>query len=144
MPQPPEGMPPPICLALVLADAIHSDPATDKLTILGTFSSIWAQTFPSAPITIAVYGVLTEGYGQRKITIRFVKTADDSIVAQAGQDCDFADPRVVVDIQAKFVGLVFPEPGEYCVQILSGDDILIERRLTAGVAATEGGNDDAS
>jgi len=51
----------PYALALVVADHVHRDSGTGKMSILGTFSVIWAKGFPAAHGPIFVYFVLTDG-----------------------------------------------------------------------------------
>ena len=41
------GRPVPMVLAMVLCDAIYQDPATQKCTLLGTFSTINVRKFPA-------------------------------------------------------------------------------------------------
>ena len=122
--------PPPLCLALVMADAMHRDPGTGKLYILGTFSTIFASSFPSTHPLMTVYAVLTDGRGKIPIRLVIVPVEDDTDpLADAKGELEFSDPRMVVEVSLGLPGVTFPCPGEYRVQLLAGEELLMERRL---------------
>lgn len=135
---------PPICLALVLADAIHRDPGTHKRTILGTFSAIFSNRFPFKQ-NIAVYCALTDGRGTPDVEVSVVHAdGTDDPIAKATGKIDFSDPRMVVELDLGMNGLVFPRPGEYRIIIVAAGEFLMERRLVVvHVAAPEGQENDS-
>lgn len=123
---------PPLCLALILADAIWMDPSTGKRTILGIFSSIVSPQFPAMQTLMAVHCALTDGYGKTSITIRLVDAEDeDEPLLEGTGDVEFEDPRAVVEMDFHFPGVTFPKPGEYRFQLFAGRELLMERRLVA-------------
>ena len=121
---------PPICLALVLCDAVWHDPGSGKRTILGVFSTIIAQAFPAQHGQMTVYCALTDGYGPTEIEIRLVDTSEEeSQLLQAKGMIEFSDPRLVVEMDMPLLNIVFPAPGEYRIQVLGAGVHLLERRL---------------
>lgn len=124
------GPPAPVILAMVLCDAIHQDPATKKCTLLGTFSTITARSFPVMHAALAVHVALTDGRGKTRIRLTLVSSDDEQQVlfSQEGM-IQFADPRVVAEINFGIRNLTFPRPGEYRFQVYGNDQLLGERRL---------------
>ena len=130
MSEEPGQVPPPFPLAIVVADAIHRDPATGKSYILGTFSGLAAADFPASHPSLALYVSLSGGRGKVPVRVDFVRTnEDDEIVASAEAEVEFPDPRTIVDIALTFQGLVFPAPGEYRFQVFAADEFMGERRI---------------
>ena len=64
----------PYCLAMVLCDGVHCDPATGKHTLLGTFSTVGAPEFP-APVKFCIYFAITDLIGDLELTFRLVNSA---------------------------------------------------------------------
>lgn len=124
------GVPAPYPLAMVVCDAIHADPGTGKMTILGTFSAIFAPSFPAVHPQISVYLSVTDGRGTVPLNLRLVDANEErEPVFSVEAPIPFADPLSVVELRFLFQGVVFPEPGEYRIQVFAGAEHLIERRL---------------
>ncbi|MBP3959434.1 hypothetical protein J8F10_29675 [Gemmata sp. G18] len=121
--------PEPVVLAVVLCDAVHTDHATGKRTLLGTFSRINASHFPVTHPRMAVYVCLTECHGDLPLTFRIADASDDRAIFEASNVIEVGDPLAVVELDIQLGALTFPEPGEYRVQILSNGPPLLERRL---------------
>jgi hypothetical protein len=123
-------IPPPDVLALLICDQIITDRATGKQSLIGLFSKIHSAGFPATHPQLSVFVVLTEGRGQTELTIRIVdgNEARPPLVQGRGS-VQFRDPRAVANLALQFHGLVFPEPGEYRVQLWSGGTLLREARL---------------
>jgi hypothetical protein len=124
------GMPGPVVLAMVICDAIHQDPATKKCTLLGTFSTITARSFPVVHPALAVHLALTDGRGKTHIRLTLISSDDEQQVLFSQEGViQFADPRVVAEINFGIRNLSIPHPGEYRVQVLGNGELLGERRL---------------
>lgn len=132
----------PYCLAMVLCDAVHQDPANRKFTILGTFSTLAAKRFP-AKLRLCVYFAITDGSGPVKLELRLVDAAayltDDApdAVFHEGVNTEIESPLVVfegvIQIQTEL-----PTPGVYHCELLANDSVLMSRRLVALQLAGEG------
>jgi hypothetical protein len=127
----PKGeIPPPLALALVVCDAIWTDPWTGKRTIIGTFSTIQARHFPAKHPILSVYAAFTDGRG--KVPIRLVlvdANEENEPLFSAEAEIEFDDPRVVVELALVSNNVTFPTPGEYRLQLYSGSHPLLERRI---------------
>ena len=124
------GPPAPVALATVICDAIHQDPATQKCTLLGTFSTINARKFPVVHRQMAVHLALTDGHGKCRIRLVLASAegSQEPLFSQEGV-IEFHDPRAVAELNFTIANLKFPQPGEYRLQIYGNDELLMERRL---------------
>ena len=102
------GKPAPVVLAMVLCDAIYQDPATQKCTLLGTFSTINVRKFPATHRQLAVHVAMTDGYGQTriKLTLAHADENKDPLFAQEGM-IEFSNPRVVAELNFTVANLTF-------------------------------------
>ncbi len=124
------GPPAPVVLAMLVCDAIHQDPATRKCTILGTFSTISARKFPVVHRQLGVHVALTDGHGKSRIKLMLVGADEKQPPLFSGEGTiEFADPRVVAELNFRLNNVTFPHPGEYRFQVYANDELLMERRL---------------
>src|SRR4029077_1434550 len=122
--------PPPYPLAMVIADAIHTDPGTGKRFILGTFSVLHATAFPAVQASMAVYISLTDGRGKVPFRFALVRTdADEETLFETNGELEFNDPRAVMDMVFAFQNVQFPHPGEYRFELHAAGEFMIERRI---------------
>jgi hypothetical protein len=124
------GRPAPMVLAMILCDAIYQDPATKKCTLLGTFSTINARQFPAVHRQLSVHVAMTDGHGKTAIRLMLVGP-DESAPPLFSRDgvIEFGDPRMVAELNFIVTNISFATPGEYRLQILGNDELLMERRL---------------
>src|SRR5262245_18811556 len=122
MPDEKLGPPAPVVLAMVICDAIYQDPATQKCSLLGTFSTINVRKFPATHRQMAVHVAMTDGYGVTRIKLTLAHTDEkkDPLFAQEGT-IDFKDPRVVAELNFVINNLTFNEAGEYRLQVYGND-----------------------
>jgi hypothetical protein len=122
--------PNPDVLAMLVCDQIITDRLTGKQSLIGMFSTVHAPRFPATHAQLCVFVALTEGYGKTDLTIRIVDANDARPPIVEGRGTvDFKNPRAIANLSLQFHGLVFPEPGEYRVQLYSGGALLREARL---------------
>jgi hypothetical protein len=120
----------PFALSLIICDAVHRDPGPGKPTIIGCFGSIGAQHFPAMHPSFAVFAELTDGRGKVPIALRVIDADEQRPpIAEAQAEVDMSDPLAIGMLILYFNGIVFPEPGEYRVQLFTGSELLLERRL---------------
>src|SRR5262245_19656190 len=122
--------PPPLVLALVIADHIHRDDETAKAFILGTRFTIEARRLPWNHPRLAVYIVLTEGLEEVTLRVRLIDTDEErDPVAEETVAVSMGDPLEEVEVTVFLTELTFPEAGEYRVQLFADGEFLRERRL---------------
>jgi hypothetical protein len=121
---------PPAVLALIVADYVHRDDHSGAFTILATRSAIGAKAFPWTRAHLAVYAVLTDGRSETTLQLRLVDVeAAREPVLEHETVVQFLDPTDDVEIVFRLSDLVFPEPGDYRIQLLAAGQLLCERRI---------------
>lgn len=126
---------PPICLAMILCDAVHQDPASGKSFILGTFSTIFAETFPAKHPSLWVFIQLTNGHGEAPLEFKISQLVPEDLnpppLFRGAIPCVFRDRQDVVDLFIKLDNLVLPKEGGYRLILEMQGTLIIERRLRA-------------
>jgi hypothetical protein len=120
----------PNVLAMILADAVLRDLGTNKNFIQGTFHVLAAPSFPWTHPSMVVYLVLTDGHGAIPLKLRLVDVDESSpAIFEVETTVNFPDPLLVLELVFPRSNIVFPEPGEYRVQLFGAGEPLLERRL---------------
>ncbi len=120
----------PFALSMIICDAVHLDPGTGKAFILGCFASIGATDFPALHPEMTVFAEVTDCHGPTPFLVRIVDVDESSEpIAEARAVIDIPDPLATPFLVLRLSGLTFPEPGEYRIQLFSGNAHLMERRL---------------
>ena len=120
----------PDVLSLLVCDQIIIDRLSGKTTLVGIFSNIGAVRYPVRHPQLCVFATLTEGRGQTPLEIRIVDANEARPPIVKGQaNVEFKDPRAIASLNLHFSGLVFPEPGQYRVQLYCQGTLLKEARL---------------
>jgi hypothetical protein len=120
----------PEVLALVIADQVHRDEDTGKFFILGTRASLGAAAFPFTCPSLAVYASLIDGHGETAIRLRLIDVDEArEPVLEFETTVNFLEPTEEVAIAFRLPDLVFPEPGDYRLQLYGAGQFLRERRF---------------
>ena len=122
----------PYCLAMVLCDGVHRDAMTGKFTLLGTFSTLFAQQFP-AQVLFCVYFAITDGIGKTTIRTRIVDSeslVDADPVFELSSEFEFGSPLMVMESVA-IVKTEIPKPGLNHCELHAGTELLMARRVLA-------------
>jgi hypothetical protein len=121
---------PPEVLALLIADYVHRDDNTGKFFILGTRASIGAASFPFKCPSLAVYASMADGRGETPMRLRLIDPDEArEPVLEFETTVNFLDPTEEVEIVFRLIELVFPDPGEYRLQLYGAGQFLRERRF---------------
>jgi hypothetical protein len=122
--------PPPLVLAMLMADAAARDPATGKFTITGTFNIIRSKKFPCRHKAMSVYLSLIGGHGAVPTTLRLVDVDElREPIFSVEPVMRFEEPTQWLEWSGNFQGYEFPEPGDYRLQLFVAGELLRELRL---------------
>ena len=110
--------PKPIVLSINICDTIIRDEVTKKVSLIGLFNAIKADTFPSTHPLFHVYVALTNGHGPYKTSLRIVTVEKGDVLINIDGDLNLANPLQVVELNIGLQGLRFSNPGKYSVQVL--------------------------
>lgn len=132
----PEDVQLPYCLAMLLCDRAERDAATGKYTLVGTFSRLEGKRLPLRA-RFCVYFAVTDGDGTVPLRLKFIDSAAlveaRDPVAQIDAELHLENPLVVVE-GVVHVDMEFDSAGVYYCELLSGEQLLLSRRLFVEVA----------
>jgi hypothetical protein len=115
---------------MILADVVHQDGVTGKFSILGTYSAIGVLSFPWTHPYVAVYLSLTDGRGETPMRMRLIDAEEERPpVFESETVLNFTDPTEVIELRFIHPAVVFPEPGEYRLQLFGAGEFLRECRV---------------
>jgi hypothetical protein len=124
------GVPPPTPLSLFVCERVIVDAMTGQHSLMSSLPHIQASAFPVAVPSIFVYAEFTNGRGATLLTVRVIDVNEErEPVFGATVQVQMEDPLAVSNLTIGLQNVVFPEAGEYRVQVLAGPVLLIERRL---------------
>ena len=121
--------PAPLVLSINICDTVIRDEKTRKVSLIGLFSVINAQTFPVRHPLMHVYVAMTNGHGQQQIGIQFVKISDGKALFGMQGDIVFPSPLQVVELNLEWRDVMFDEPGDYVVEVLCGGQKIGDRKF---------------
>jgi hypothetical protein len=126
----PVEQPPPEVLALVIADHVYRDDTSGKFFVLGTRASMGAGALPFTCPSLAVYAGLINGRGETALRLRLIDVDEArEPVVEFETVVNFLDPTEELEIAFRLLDLVFPEPGDYRLQLYAAGQFLRERRF---------------
>lgn len=104
--------------ALVICDAVHRDPATNKLTLLGLFNGIQTTQLPASIEQLCLFIALSGIRSKAEITVKMVWTNPSNGDEEAGYEAvmtvDAPDgPLSGTEGVIPFPNLNLPHDGEY-------------------------------
>ena len=122
--------PRPKALAFIICDTVIDDKATNKKSLIGLFSDIYANNFPCSHHVINVFLSLTEGHGDYECSLICVKDDESQKeIVQLSGPLKFNNPLSVVEAKFEIRGLVLPEPGMYRFDFLCGEVPVVSRKF---------------
>ncbi len=110
--------PKPIVLSINICDTIIRDETTKKVSLIGLFNAIKANTFPSTHSLFHVYVALTNGHGPYKTSLRIVSVDNSEVLVNINGELNVINPLQVIELNIALQGLRFNKPGKYSVQVL--------------------------
>ena len=121
------GKPKPIVLSINICDTIIRDEITKKVSLMGLFTAIKANTFPVTHPLFHVYVALTNGHGEYKTSLRIVSIADGKTILNIDGNLNVANPLQVAELNIGLQGLRFDKAGKYSVQVWCNDGFIGSR-----------------
>jgi hypothetical protein len=127
---------PPKVRLFALCDAVFTDPATGKTTLVGIFDQLVAGAFPARHPGFVAYARLSGLNGRYGIEVQIGAPDLQSVVARGSiPDVQTSDPLEAWDMSVRFGGVEFAQPGWHPVRLLYNGVLADEFSL--GVAERE-------
>ncbi|MES4786904.1 MAG: hypothetical protein C4294_15030 [Nitrospiraceae bacterium] len=98
---------------------VIDDKATNKKSLIGTFTHIWAQGFPCIHHKMGVYFCLTDAEGEYEIMLRLVNAESETVLAEAGISVVIHDRLSINDFGVNIPVVQFPTPAGMSFSCLS-------------------------
>src|SRR5919197_4724227 len=116
--------PKPSVTALLVCDMVIEDKTTNKKSLIGAFTDIWAPSFPCIQQKMGLYFCLTDGEGDYDVMIRVVQSETENKILEAGFGVHIVDRLSIYDFGLKLPILQFPDPGRYEIQLFANKEFL--------------------
>ena len=111
--------PPPVCKAILLCDSVNMDDSTELADILGVFSKLGLERFPSPIPPFIVYLQLTNGVGRYRLTVEVHDLHNGEVLFRIEAFIEF-DDKLNAQILAIPISLLsLRHPGPYDIIVLA-------------------------
>jgi hypothetical protein len=122
--------PPPIALGLTLCEKFIVEERTRNTTLVGTFTKMFADEFPSTPDRFVIAAVLTGGQGDLMLDLVVTHLATDNEAYSIQRPLRF--PGRIAEVQVVFHirECSFPETGDYDATLFVDGDPIARRRFS--------------
>lgn len=132
----PQNLPAPMVLSFLLCDRLIIDANTGQQSLIGIVTQVQALKFPVASPPLWFFAELASGHGQVPVRFEIVDVNEARPpVIDVEVLMNFPDPRAIVHIGLRLPPLIFPEPGDYRLRMLSRGEFLADRRIVIGAVA---------
>ncbi|MFZ5801094.1 MAG: DUF6941 family protein [Candidatus Omnitrophota bacterium] len=121
--------PKPIVLSMIICDTVLDDRATNKKTLVGLFSNIWASSCPCVHPRLNVFITLTDGRGSYQGSLKCVNEDTNTEILRLEGPIIFQSGEHIIELNFELVNVRFPAFGSYHFEFWCDGDILITRRF---------------
>jgi hypothetical protein len=119
----------PSAVSLMLCDQVVFEQGTQKPYLLGVFTGVAADTFPTAPQRLDVFAALTDGLGDIRMTLVVVHLETNQEVYAQQMTVHLPDPLRVVNLRFRVRQLTFDAAGTYLFALTVDDQEIAARRI---------------
>ena len=123
MPQPPSA------ISLMLCDQVVFEQGTQKAYLLGVFTGVAAERFPTVPQRFDIFAALTDGAGDVTMTLRVVHLESDQEIYVQKMKVHFSNPLQVVNLRYRVRHLIYDAAGTYQFTLAVEDQEIAGRRV---------------
>ena len=121
--------PTPTAISLSLCNQVILDRQTSKSSVIGIFTGLAVDQFPSVAERFSVFASLTDAVGDGTIEIAAIQLASgNQIYSQKGQ-ISFPDRFTVINVNFRVRTISFPSPGSYSILLKLDGESVAERRI---------------
>ena len=115
------------CISIIVCDDVYRDEQTKKLVIVGTFNTIFAQSFPCRHQQFRVLFTLTNGSGPYNLSLSIENARTGNVLMELKGPATLDNPLQIADVDVGIENMVFPEPGRYWITLRSDERIVTQR-----------------
>ncbi len=117
-------------VAIIVCDRAIIEAETNNKTLVLIFNNINAPLFPCRHDRLCVYVALTNGKGQKQISLglkRHDASSDTSMHLFGGGH--FENPNAVIEMIFNLRNVIFTEPGAFVFEVLADGEYVFESRF---------------
>lgn len=122
--------PPPTALGLTLCEKVIVEERTRNITLVSTFTKLFAESFPSPPVRFALATVLTGGQGDGTLDLVITHLETDEETSSVRRQLRFPDRLAEVRVVFHVRDCSFPAPGQYEAILLVDGDWITRRKFS--------------
>jgi len=119
----------PVGIALIICDQVITEAVTNKKSLIGLFNNVMARHFPSRQPRLCIFVSITGGHGKVSTKVRCVNEESHEALFETSGEIAFQNPNHVVEAVFEFNNVTFPEPGLHCIEVVAGDELVLQRRF---------------
>jgi hypothetical protein len=116
-------------LGLTLCDQVVFEQGTQKPTLVGVFTGIAVDGFPSDAQRFDAFAALTDGLGDSTIDLIAIHLDTDRQVYAQSAEFRFVDPLTVVNLRFRVRQCSFPSAGAYVFALVVDGEEVAQRRI---------------
>ena len=119
----------PSAVSLMLCDQVIFEEGTQKPYLLGVFTGLAVEIFPTPPQKLDVFAALTDGSGDVTMTMSVVHLEVNQEIYEQQLRVHFPDPLRLVNLRFRVRQVIFDVPGTYLFALTVDDEEIAARRL---------------
>ena len=119
----------PSVMSVNICDMIIRDELTKKVSLIGLFNTIRANSFPFRHPQLHIHITLTNGHGSYQAEVRFTNAELGKPIAGMRGELVFKSPLQIVEMNLFWQRLNFEKPGDYIVEILCDGELIGTRKF---------------
>jgi hypothetical protein len=119
----------PSAVSLMLCDQVIFEQGTQKPYLLGVFTGVAVDAFPTAPQRFDVFAALTDGAGKVTMTLSALHLDSNQEIYAQRMTMVFPDPLRVINLRFRVRRLVYEAPGTYLFALTVGGQEIAARRV---------------
>src|SRR5437016_3865948 len=119
----------PSAISLMLCDQVVFEQGTKKAYLLGVFTGVAADRFPTVRQRFDIFAALTDGVGAVTMTLSVVHLTSDEEVYSQSMVVRFSGPLQVVNLRFRVREVMFEKAGTYRFTLMVDDQEIAGRRV---------------
>jgi hypothetical protein len=123
----------PVAVGLTVCEKLIVEERTRNVTLVNCFTGLKVREVPSPPLNLTVYASLTDGMGERTVSVLLLRLDTLEDVFAQDQPVVFSDPLQEVRIVFRFAQLTFPVAGRYQFSLLADGELVAQRVVRVSV-----------
>lgn len=113
----------PVCTALLFADRIIVE-NNGKKGIIGTFSRIFAPSFPVQTAPWGIYAAATNVVGKHQFALTLTNIESNQDILPITGELQSQNPEEVIELTFNTAGVTFPSAGKYSLSFTIDNELL--------------------